>query len=160
MNSFLWVAYILQLNLLDPVQNIFQLFAVDGNQFRDEADQANLKSHDQAYSGEYQAMNALIFLYRRFLKTPLDKEIDAVRSRKKILQGWQGLGGSFACYSCSHAPGFQILDPYTEYLKIRLSQLKTQIQTNPHETHENTRKKMYSFRVFRVFRGDWFGLSF
>lgn len=30
-----------------------------------------------------QAMNALVFLYRRFLKTPLDKEIDAVRSRKK-----------------------------------------------------------------------------
>ncbi len=30
-----------------------------------------------------QAMNALIFLYRRFLKMPLNKEIDAVRSRKK-----------------------------------------------------------------------------
>jgi len=31
-----------------------------------------------------QAMNALVFLYSKFLKQPLDKEIDAVRSRKKI----------------------------------------------------------------------------
>ncbi len=30
-----------------------------------------------------QAMNALVFLYRRFLKTTLDQKIDAVRSRKK-----------------------------------------------------------------------------
>jgi len=29
-------------------------------------------------------MNALVFLYKRFLKTPLDEEINAVRSRKKI----------------------------------------------------------------------------
>ncbi|MCJ7601847.1 MAG: phage integrase N-terminal SAM-like domain-containing protein [Desulfobulbaceae bacterium] len=36
-----------------------------------------------AAATQNQAMNALIFLYRRFLKMPLDKEIDAVRSRKK-----------------------------------------------------------------------------
>lgn len=36
-----------------------------------------------APSTQNQAMNALVFLYKRFLKVPLDQEINAVRSRKK-----------------------------------------------------------------------------
>ena len=37
-----------------------------------------------APSTQNQAMNALVFLYKTVLKTPLTKEIDAVRARKKI----------------------------------------------------------------------------
>lgn len=37
-----------------------------------------------APSTQNQAMNALVFLYKMVLKTPLTKEIDAVRARKKI----------------------------------------------------------------------------
>ena len=36
-----------------------------------------------AKSTQNQAMNALVFLYKRVLKTPLDDEINAVRSAKK-----------------------------------------------------------------------------
>ncbi|MEA1981084.1 MAG: phage integrase N-terminal SAM-like domain-containing protein [candidate division Zixibacteria bacterium] len=37
-----------------------------------------------AKSTQNQAMNALVFLYRKFFRMPLDGKIDAVRSRKKI----------------------------------------------------------------------------
>jgi len=35
-------------------------------------------------STQNQAMNALVFLYRKVLKKPLDEEINAVRAAKKI----------------------------------------------------------------------------
>lgn len=37
-----------------------------------------------APSTQNQAMNALVFLYKKVLKTPLDKEINAVRAKKKV----------------------------------------------------------------------------
>ncbi len=36
-----------------------------------------------APSTRNQAMNALVFFYKKVLKVPLDKEISAVRARKK-----------------------------------------------------------------------------
>jgi len=39
---------------------------------------------DIAPSTQNQAMNALVFLYKKVLKTPLDKEINAVRAKKKV----------------------------------------------------------------------------
>jgi len=38
---------------------------------------------DVAKATQNQAMNALVFLYKKFLKVPLDREINAVRAKKK-----------------------------------------------------------------------------
>lgn len=39
---------------------------------------------DIAVASQNQAMNALVFLYKRVLKVPLDKRIDAIRSSKNV----------------------------------------------------------------------------
>lgn len=41
-------------------------------------------NRDVSPSTQNQAMNALVFLYKKVLKTPMEKEINAVRARKKL----------------------------------------------------------------------------
>ena len=41
-----------------------------------------------AASTQNQAMNALVFLYRKVLDKPLDEVIDAVRAERKIMCRW------------------------------------------------------------------------